>query len=108
MAYHNQTRRHVHVHDGLTTCNDGHCHLHPGVSGPPIFRGNTHYHRIYGMTSFNDGHFHFYDALSGPAVGLPNGEHTHFADFSTSFNDGHDHHISGYVEATPGDQPHHR
>lgn len=60
------------------------------------------------MTSFNEGHFHYYDALSGPAVGLPNGEHTHHVSLTTSFNEGHDHRITGYVEVTPGGQPHYR
>lgn len=105
---HSDPRQHVHVHNGLTTCDEGHCHLHPGVSGPPVFRGNTHYHRIYGMTSYDRGHFHFYDGWSGPAVVLPNGEHTHFVAFSTSFNEGHQHRITGFVQATPtGAPPHH-
>ncbi|HHW06667.1 MAG TPA: hypothetical protein GXX34_03885 [Clostridia bacterium] len=103
----NQTRQHVHVHNGLTTCDAGHCHLHPGVSSPPIFRGNTHFHRIHGMTSYDHGHFHFYDGLSGPAVSLPNGEHTHFVSLTTSFSEGHDHRITGYTQATPpGTEPH--
>lgn len=108
MTKNTQTRQHVHVHNGLTTCDDGHCHLHPGVSGPPIFRGNTHYHRIYGITSYNDGHFHYYDGLSGPAVGLPDGEHTHYVSLETSFNEGHRHRIAGYAQATPGEGPHYR
>ncbi|TYO96936.1 YmaF family protein [Desulfallas thermosapovorans] len=100
-------RMHVHEHTGLTSCNEGHCHIHPGVTGPPIPDGSSHYHQIIGQTTYDRGHYHVYNACSGPAVMLPCGQHTHFASFRTSFNLGHDHMIEGYVKAAPGEtHPH--
>ncbi|WP_422448544.1 YmaF family protein [Thermoanaerobacterium sp. DL9XJH110] len=96
-----KTRRHVHSHSGLTSCNDGHCHMHIGITGTPIattvFR--RHYHEIEGITTFSDGHFHYLRTSTRPSVLLPGGYHTHFFSFSTSFNDGHEHRLSGFVEA---------
>ncbi len=94
---------HVHDHTGITSCNQGHCHIHPGVSGPPIPNGASHCHQIIGQTTFNHGYYHVYNAYTGLAIMLPNGQHTHYVSFRTSCNFGHDHMIEGYVEATPED-----
>lgn len=88
---------HVHDHTGITSCNDRHCHVHPGVTGPPVPYNNTHYHEIIGQTTYQDGHYHTYRAPTSTAVALPGGYHTHYASFSTSLNDEHRHEITGYV-----------
>lgn len=64
---------HVHEHTGLTTCNDGHCHIHPGVTGIPLPYGQSHYHEIAGATTYDDGHYHQYCANTGLAAPLPGG-----------------------------------
>ncbi len=97
-----QARMHVHDHTGITSCNEGHCHMHPGVTGPPIPAGSSHYHEIIGATTYDHGHYHVYKACTELAVHLPDGQHTHFACFRTSFNFGHDHMITGYVKPTTG------
>ncbi|HBV95569.1 MAG TPA: hypothetical protein DEF36_00760 [Desulfotomaculum sp.] len=91
---------HVHDYTGITTCNDGHCHIHPGVTSIPISYGGSHIHQIAGATTYQDGHYHMYNAYTSTAVGLPNGYHTHYNSFSTNFVDGHIHNIMGYVMAT--------
>ncbi|OPX90213.1 MAG: YmaF family protein [Pelotomaculum sp. PtaB.Bin104] len=90
---------HVHDYSGLTTCNDGHCHNHPGVTSIPIPYGSSHYHQIVGATTYDDGHFHVYCAATGVAVPLPDGYHTHFTSFTTSVADGHTHGVMEYVKA---------
>lgn len=95
---------HVHDHTGLTTCQDGHCHIHPGVTSIPIPQGNTHIHEIVGATTYQDGHHHVYRAYTEPAVYLPNGFHTHFTAFTTSFADGHTHDVMGYVMASKSEE----
>jgi hypothetical protein len=88
---------HVHEHTGLTTCNDGHCHIHPGVTSIPIQNGASHYHEIIGATTYEDGHHHVYRAYTGLAVSLINGYHTHYTSFKTSYADGHIHNATLYV-----------
>ena len=95
----NETHGHVHDHTGITSCNDRHCHIHPGVTSPPIAAGQSHYHQIVGATTYQDGHYHTYSARTETAVALPNGSHTHHFLFRTSFEDGHTHNISGWVMA---------
>ncbi len=90
---------HVHEHTGLTTCNDGHCHIHPGVTSIPIQHGTSHYHEIVGATTYQDGHFHVYRTNTGLAAPLSGGYHTHYASFATSFVDGHIHNAALYVMA---------
>lgn len=97
---HEPARLHVHDHSGLTSCSREHCHLHPGVTSPPIYHGRSHYHEIYGATTFDHNHHHVYRAVTGPAIELPHGYHTHFVSFKTSFNLGHEHKITGFVQAT--------
>ncbi|MDD3654128.1 MAG: YmaF family protein [Desulfotomaculaceae bacterium] len=96
---HDYQNYHVHDHTGLTTCNDGHCHMHPGVTSIPIPYGSSHYHEITGATTYDDGHFHAYCATTGVAVPLPEGFHTHYICFNTSVADGHTHVIMEYVKA---------
>lgn len=91
---------HVHDHTGITSCNDGHCHLHPGVTGTPIYEGRNHYHPLKGATTYVDGHFHIYDTNTSYAIPLPDGYHTHHVSFTTSYDDGHRHQVMGYVMAT--------
>jgi hypothetical protein len=91
---------HVHEHSGLTSCNDRHCHMHPGVTGGPISRGRSHVHPVDGKTTYDDGHTHAYRTMTGLAVPLPNGYHTHCVRFTTMVTDGHQHHVQGYVVAT--------
>jgi hypothetical protein len=90
---------HVHEHTGLTTCNDGHCHIHPGVTSIQIQHGTSHYHEIVGATTYQDGHFHVYRTNTGLAAPLSGGYHTHYASFATSFVDGHIHNAALYVMA---------
>lgn len=96
-----QARLHVHEHSGLTTCDKGHSHLHPGVTGPPIQSGASHYHQFFGQTSYDHGHYHIYHAVTGMAIMLPDGQHTHFVSTKTSYNFGHCHGITGYVTPAP-------
>lgn len=91
---------HVHDNTGLTTCNDGHCHIRPGVTSTPISYGGSHIHQVVGATTYQDGHYHSYNAYTSTAVGLPNGFHTHYISFATNFVDGHIHNVMGYVMAT--------
>ncbi|MCL6612965.1 MAG: YmaF family protein [Peptococcaceae bacterium] len=95
---------HLHDHTGLTTCQDGHCHIHPGVTSIPIRQEGTHIHEIIGATTYVDGHYHTYRTFTGPAVHLPGGFHTHYVSFTTSFVDGHVHNVMGYVMATPSEK----
>jgi hypothetical protein len=99
MDYGNIHEQHVHDHTGITTCEMGHCHIHPGITSTPLNDGSgrNHFHRIIGGTTYDHGHFHSYDAATGPAIMLPQGFHTHFASFSTSFNEGHSHRIMGFT-----------
>jgi hypothetical protein len=90
---------HVHDHTGLTTCNDGHCHIHPGVTSIPIQHGSSHYHEIVGATTYQDGHYHVYRTNTGLATPLPGGYHTHYASFTTSIADGHIHNATLYIMA---------
>lgn len=96
-----QARLHVHDHTGITSCDMGHCHIHPGVTGPPIPTGSGgHYHQIIGQTTYDLCHYHVYNACTGNEIMLPDGQHTHFISFQTSFNFGHSHNIVGYVKPT--------
>ncbi len=99
-----KTHGHVHVHNSITTCDKGHCHMHLGVSSPPIPSGiydhGQHYHEISGRTSFDHGHYHYYRGTSGPAISLSGGFHTHYVRLRTSFDEGHDHGIEDFLEAT--------
>ena len=76
-----KTHGHVHVHNGITTCDKGHSHMHPGVSSPPISTGiydqSQHYHEISGRTSFDFGHFHHYRGTTGPAISRQRFSHSH-------------------------------
>ncbi|MTI79662.1 MAG: hypothetical protein FH758_02095 [Firmicutes bacterium] len=90
---------HVHDHTGITSCNDKHCHVHPGVTGPAMPCGDSHYHKIVGATTFRDNHYHEYNAKTSPAVQLPGGYHTHYGEFKTTYVDGHIHNIKGYIQA---------
>lgn len=98
-----QASLHVHDHTGKTSCEQGHSHMYPGVTGPPIPHGPSHIHEIRGATTFDFRHHHVYCAHTGPAVMLPCGKHTHFISFRTSFNFGHDHQVEGYVQVTPAE-----
>lgn len=106
--YPNQlARQHVHDHSGITSCDHGHCHMHPGVTGPPIPTGNNnHYHELKGLTTYDHGHHHYYCARTEQAVFLSNGQHTHYVDFRTSFNLDHDHRINGYVQVIEAETHH--
>ena len=97
-----RTTQHVHGHTGVTSCNNGHSHMHPGVSGPPLHLDGNHVHEVSGRTTFDKGHFHFYRARSGPAIPLPGGYHTHMVRVRTSFNEGHDHEILGFLDPVRG------
>jgi len=96
-----QARLHVHDHTGKTSCDQGHSHMHPGVSGPPIPHGQSHVHEIRGLTTFDSRHHHFYCAYTGPEIELSSGYHTHYASFRTTYNFGHDHQVEGFVQITP-------
>lgn len=89
---------HTHGHLGATTCQDGHVHLHPGVTSKPIKIEGGHIHKAWGNTTFDDGHTHYYEAYTGPAIALPNGYHTHYVEIQTTENDGHIHIIKGFTE----------
>lgn len=89
---------HVHDHSGLTSCSREHCHLHPGVTSPPIYCDGSHYHEIWGATSYDRGHHHVYYAVTGPAIPLPHGYHTHYTVFKTSFDLDHEHQVAGFVQ----------
>lgn len=91
---------HVHDHTGLTTCNNGHCHIHPGVTSIPIPYGDSHIHQITGATTYEHGHFHTYNAYTGPEIELPNGFHTHYVSFDTNVALAHTHNVTGYVMAS--------
>ncbi len=88
---------HVHDHSGLTSCCDGHCHMHPGVTSGPIRRGCSHVHTAEGMTTYDDGHTHAYRTTTGPAVAVGDDHHTHHVHFRTSVADGHRHAVAGYI-----------
>lgn len=89
---------HTHGHLGATTCQDGHVHMHPGVTSKPIEAKGSHIHKAWGNTTFDDGHTHYYEAYTGPAIPLPNGYHTHYVEIQTTKNDGHIHIIKGFTE----------
>ncbi|WP_060678464.1 YmaF family protein [Virgibacillus halodenitrificans] len=91
--------RHTHAYFGTTTCENGHAHLHPGVSGPAIESEDGHFHRVYGNTTFNDAHFHYYEAHTGPPIQLPDGSHIHYTEFQTKESNGHVHTIKGFTAA---------
>ena len=91
---------HTHAFDGATTCNDGHTHLHPGVTGTPIESNESHVHKVYGNTTFDDNHIHEYEAYTGPPIPLANGYHTHFVEIRTTESDGHTHVIKGFTAAS--------
>lgn len=90
-------RGHTHAHFGATTCQDGHTHLHPGVTGTPIETNVGHIHKIYGNTTFDDGHIHYYEEYTGPPIPLQDGYHTHYAEMRTTKDDGHVHIIKGFT-----------
>lgn len=92
--------QHVHDHSGKTSCDDGHAHLHLGVTGPPRPSRDGHTHLLRGLTTFDDGHTHAYSAESGPAIGLPGGFHTHYFSLATNLVDGHRHRAMGYLGAS--------
>lgn len=96
-----QARLHVHDHPGATSCEQGHCHMRPGVTGTPIPHGPSHIHEIRGLTTFDLRHHHYYCAHTGPAVILPCGNHIHSFSFKTSLNFGHVHQVEGYVQVAP-------
>ena len=81
----------------------GHSHMHPGVSSPPISSGifdqGQHYHEIFGRTTFDHRHYH-YRGTTGPAISVGGGYHTHYVRLRTSFDEGHDHGIEGFLEPT--------
>ncbi|MBA4535923.1 hypothetical protein H1Z61_01895 [Bacillus aquiflavi] len=89
---------HTHGHSGATTCQDGHVHLHPGVTSKAIETERGHVHKISGNTTFDDGHIHYYEAYTSPPIPLPNGYHTHYVEIRTTENDGHIHIIKGFTE----------
>ncbi len=96
-----QARLHVHDHSGKTSCDEGHSHLHPGVSGPPIPYGQSHIHEVRGLTTFDFRHHHAYFAYTGPEIELSAGYHTHYIYFRTSRNFGHNHQVEVFVQVTP-------
>ncbi|NLW07074.1 MAG: hypothetical protein GX039_03700 [Clostridia bacterium] len=89
--------KHVHDHSGKTSCDRGHAHLHPGVTGPPIPYDCSHYHNLCGITTFDFGHTHAYNAMTGPAIELPDGMHTHAVQFETNVVEEHSHRVMGFV-----------
>jgi hypothetical protein len=78
--------------------------MHPGVTGPAIPYGNSHYHEAEGMTTYVDGHYHVYNTVTSLAVPVQDGYHTHHVDFETSFDDGHRHSVMGYIQTVKEDQ----
>ncbi|MDC3414022.1 YmaF family protein [Aquibacillus sp. 3ASR75-11] len=94
----NEKTGHTHGHNGATTCNDEHVHMHPGVTSTPIETKEGHIHKVWGNTTFDDGHIHYYEAYTGPPIPLPNGYHTHYAEIKTTEADGHIHMIKGFTK----------
>ncbi|MYL57369.1 hypothetical protein GLW20_07605 [Virgibacillus halodenitrificans] len=92
--------RHTHAYFGATICEDGHTHLHLGVTGAAIESKDGHYHKVYGNTTFNDEHFHYYEAHTGPPIQLPDGYHIHYTEFKTKESNGHIHDIKGFTAAS--------
>ncbi|AKX94625.1 hypothetical protein MTHERMOG20_09950 [Moorella thermoacetica] len=89
--------QHVHDHSGKTSCELGHAHMHPGVTGLPRPVNNSHDHILQGITTFDHGHTHSYYTITGPAIDLPGGMHTHYVYFETNEVDGHRHRVQGFV-----------
>ncbi|MFS0574672.1 YmaF family protein [Sporosarcina sp. 179-K 3D1 HS] len=89
---------HTHGHGGATTCQDGHVHLHPGVTSTPIETEQGHVHWMTGNTTFDDGHIHQYETYTSTPIPLPGGYHTHYVEIRTTEDDGHTHIIKGFTE----------
>lgn len=88
---------HTHGHLGATTCQDGHVHMHPGVTSKPIETQEGHvinYQKIQllKMVTF------YYEAYTSPPITLPNGYHTHYVEIKTTKNDEHIHIIKGFTQ----------
>lgn len=81
-----------------TTCEDGHVHMHPGVTSLPIETGEGHIHHMNGNTTFEDGHIHQYATYTSIPIPMPGGFHTHYVEIRTTKDDGHTHVIKGFTE----------
>ncbi|ASN04661.1 YmaF family protein [Virgibacillus necropolis] len=97
---HHVNSDHTHGHGGATTCDDGHVHLHPGVTSTPIETSEGHVHKMWGNTTFDDKHIHYYEVYTSPPIPLPGGYHVHYAEIETTENDGHTHIIKGFTKAS--------
>ena len=92
---------HVHTYTEVTSCNDGHCHIMTGISGPAMRRPDgSHVHLVQGRTSFKDNHYHEYCVYSGQSIDLPGGYHVHPFCLRTTLDDGHLHTFMGYSQAS--------
>ena len=89
---------HTHGHLGATTCQDGHVHMHPGVTSKPIETSQGHVHKISGDTTFDDKHTHYYESYTSVPIALPDGSHTHYVEIQTTEDDGHIHLIKGFTQ----------
>ncbi|WP_404454511.1 YmaF family protein [Virgibacillus necropolis] len=94
----NHRTGHTHGHGGATTCDDGHAHLHPGVTSTPIETQEGHVHKMWGNTTFDDEHIHYYEVYTSTPIPLPGGYHTHYAEIETTESDGHTHIIKGFTK----------
>jgi YmaF family len=93
-----EKKGHTHGHSGATTCQDGHVHLHPGVTSTPIETEEGHIHYMSGNTTFDDGHIHQYETYTSIPIPMPGGYHTHYVEIRTTRDDGHTHVIKGFTE----------
>ena len=93
-----ERKGHTHGHLGATTCQEGHVHLHPGVTSTPIETEEGHIHYLSGNTTFDDEHIHQYEAYTSIPIPMPGGYHTHYVEIRTTMDDGHTHVIKGFTE----------
>lgn len=89
---------HTHAYFGITSSQNGHAHLHLGVTSTPIETYEGHVHHFYNQTTFEQSHIHYYEGKTGPAIELPNGYHTHLIEVKTNKVNGHTHRLKCFTE----------